>query len=112
MFYLFQWGLYAEPIFSKEGGFPKEFSQIVAKKSLEQGYPRSRMPEFLNEEKEFVRGSYDFFGLNHYTGNLISAALYKTEYPVPSLYADVDVGYFAPPEWQRSASKWLVVGLS
>ncbi|CAH0721271.1 unnamed protein product, partial [Brenthis ino] len=102
-----EWGLYAEPIFSEHGGFPKEFSEIVAQKSLEQGYPRSRLPEFTDEERKFVRGAYDFFGVNHYTSKLISAKSYKIDHPIPSLYSDSDVGYFVPLEWPRSASKWL-----
>lgn len=78
---------------------------------MEQGYPRSRMPEFSEEEKEFVRGSSDFFGVNHYTSNLISASLHKIDHPIPSLYADSDVGNYIPPEWPRSASRWLFVSL-
>ncbi|VVC93003.1 unnamed protein product [Leptidea sinapis] len=102
-----EWGIYAEPIFSEEGGFPKEFAERVAKNSEEQGYPRSRMPEFSPEEIEFVRGSADFFGLNHYTAFLISAAEHKQWYPMPSLYTDTDVGTYRPPEWASAASSWL-----
>ncbi|CAH0721269.1 unnamed protein product, partial [Brenthis ino] len=102
-----EWGLYAEPIFSKHGGFPKEFSKIVAQKSFEQGYPRSRMPEFTDKERKFVRGAYDFFGVNHYTSGLISAKSHKEDHPIPSLYADADVGKYIPPEWPQSASNWL-----
>lgn len=69
------------------------------------------MPEFSEEEKEFVRGSSDFFGVNHYTSNLISASLHKIDHPIPSLYADSDVGNYIPPEWPRSASRWLFVSL-
>ncbi|CAH2231810.1 jg3612, partial [Pararge aegeria aegeria] len=104
-----EWGLYAEPIFSANGGFPPEFSEIVAKKSAEQGYRRSRMPEFTDEEREFVRGSADFFGVNHYTGCLVSATQYKRVYPVPSLYDDAGVGLYVPPEWPKSASYWLTL---
>ncbi|CAK1540954.1 unnamed protein product [Leptosia nina] len=104
-----EWGLYAEPIFSQEGGFPKEFSEIIARNSKEQGYPRSRMPEFTQEEKELARGAADFFGVNHYTANLVSATDYKQEYPVPSLHSDVNAGSYVPPEWPKSASKWLTL---
>ncbi|KAM3966826.1 myrosinase 1-like [Aphomia sociella] len=102
-----EWGLYAEPIFSKNGGFPKELAERVAQKSAEQGYPWSRMPEFTEEEKAYVRGAYDFFGVNHYTGYLVSATEYKNDNVVPSLYDDADVGTYAPPEWPVSASSWL-----
>ncbi|KAH9634924.1 hypothetical protein HF086_017223, partial [Spodoptera exigua] len=103
------WGIYAHPIFSSEGGFPKEFSERVAEKSAKQGYRRSRLPEFTEEEKDFVRGSSDFFGVNHYTARLISATLYKEIVPVPSLLDDMDVGHYAPDDWATSASSWLVL---
>ncbi|XP_059049342.1 myrosinase 1-like [Achroia grisella] len=102
-----EWGLYAEPIYSQQGGFPKEFSELVAKKSDEQGYPRSRMPEFTEEEKSYVNGAYDFFGVNHYTSYLISATEYLDDSTAPSLYSDAGVGSYTPPEWPLSASSWL-----
>nr|XP_034837239.1 myrosinase 1-like [Maniola hyperantus] len=104
-----EWGLYAEPIFSEQGGFPKELSEIVAKKSAEQGYPTSRLPELTDEEKNLVRGTADFFGVNHYTAFLVSATEYKMDYPIPSLYADVDVGSYVPPEWPKAESPWLTL---
>ncbi|XP_023935495.2 myrosinase 1-like [Bicyclus anynana] len=101
------WGIYAEPIFSEEGGFPKEFSERVAKKSAEQGYPSSRLPAFTDEERKYVRGSSDFFGVNHYTSVLISATEHKGIWVVPSKYDDIDVGSYMPPEWVQAASFWL-----
>ncbi|XP_048001416.1 lactase-phlorizin hydrolase-like [Leguminivora glycinivorella] len=102
-----QWGIYAEPIFSEQGGFPKELTERVAAKSKEQGYPRSRLPEFTEEEKALVKGSSDFYGINHYTSQLVSASDYKGEYPVPGMLDDLDAGTFVPDEWPKSASTWL-----
>ncbi|XP_026729957.1 myrosinase 1-like [Trichoplusia ni] len=104
-----EWGLYAHPIFSSEGGFPKEFSQRIAEKSAQQGYAKSRLPEFTAEEKALVQGSSDFFGVNHYTGYLISATQNKVENPVPSMPDDVDAGTIVPEEWPKSASTWLTL---
>ncbi|XP_041985555.1 lactase-phlorizin hydrolase-like [Aricia agestis] len=104
-----EWGLYAEPIFSEDGGFPKELSEIVARKSAEQGYPKSRMPAFTEEERLLARGAADFFGVNHYTSLLVSANEYKEDYAVPSMLDDIDVGTFVPEEWPRSASQWLTM---
>ncbi|KPI93701.1 Myrosinase 1 [Papilio xuthus] len=101
-----EWGIYAEPIFSAEGGFPKELSEKVAQMSMEQGYPRSRMPEFTDEEREFVRGATDFFGVNHYTAFLVSAAK-DTEFIVPSVYGDTGAVTSVPDDWPKSASRWL-----
>lgn len=104
-----QWGLYAHPIFSAEGGFPKELAERIAEKSAEQGYARSRLPEFTEEEKAFVRGSSDFFGVNHYTARLVSAE--KSVNPVPSLQDDMDNTPYLDEDWPKSASGWLAVGV-
>ncbi|XP_063896042.1 lactase/phlorizin hydrolase [Helicoverpa armigera] len=104
-----EWGLYAHPIFSTEGGFPKELSQRIAEKSAKQGYRRSRLPEFTEEEKAFVRGASDFFGVNHYTAKLISATKFKKVVPVPSFLDDMDVGEFIPDRWMSAASEWLTL---
>ncbi|XP_075986807.1 myrosinase 1-like [Anticarsia gemmatalis] len=103
-----EWGLYAEPIFSAEGGFPKEFTERVAAKSAEQGFPRSRLPTFTDEERAWVRGASDFFGVNHYTTFLVSATEHLDVAPVPSVIDDEGVGVYRPPEWPVSQSSWLV----
>ncbi|XP_047989531.1 myrosinase 1-like [Leguminivora glycinivorella] len=103
-----QWGIYTEPIFSEQGGFPKEFSEQVAAKSKAQGYPRSRLPEFTEEERAYVKGTADFLGINHYSSLLISATDHKFESPVPSMYDDIDTGSFVPDDWPTSASSWLM----
>lgn len=109
LFFVFQWGMYAEPIFSKEGGFPKELAERVAQKSAEQGYSRSRMPEFSEEEKALVRGTFDFFGVNHYTAYLVSASEHKSDNVAPGLLDDIDVGSFTLADWPQAASSWLYV---
>ncbi|KAJ8709807.1 hypothetical protein PYW08_009811 [Mythimna loreyi] len=102
-----EWGLYAHPIFSSEGGFPKELAQKIAEKSAQQGYRQSRLPEFTEEEKDFVRGASDFFGVNHYTAFLMTPMKYKGIFPVPSILDDMNVMWNWPAEWSQSASFWL-----
>nr|XP_021191415.2 myrosinase 1 isoform X1 [Helicoverpa armigera] len=102
-----EWGLYAHPIFSSEGGFPAELAQKIGDKSAKQGYRRSRLPEFTEEEKVFVRGASDSFGVNHYTTYLVSATQHKWVNPVPSLLDDMDVGSYMLDTWPKSASFWL-----
>ncbi|KAJ8730215.1 hypothetical protein PYW07_017253 [Mythimna separata] len=102
-----QWGLYTDPIFSKDGGFPKELFDLVAKKSAAQGFPRSRLTDFTEEEKAYIRGTGDFFGVNHYSGSFASASLYTPQPPVPSPKDDIEIGQFAPDDWPQAASFWL-----
>ncbi|XP_075986573.1 myrosinase 1-like [Anticarsia gemmatalis] len=104
-----EWGLYTEPIFSTEGGFPKEFSERVAEKSAQQGYLWSRLPAFTEEEKARALGASDFLGVNHYTSRLISATEYKSTGAVPSLVDDEDIGIYVPEDWPVAQSPWLVM---
>ncbi|KAG7299996.1 hypothetical protein JYU34_017033 [Plutella xylostella] len=100
-----KFGIYANPIFGY-GGFPKEYSERVAEKSAAQGFPRSRLPEFSEEEKQFVLGSYDFMGVNHYTGQLVTAENVP-EYAVPSLLDDTGADLITLDEWKQSTSPWI-----
>ncbi|CAG9119619.1 unnamed protein product [Plutella xylostella] len=85
------WGIFSEPIFGLEGGFPKELAERIAEKSAQQGFPRSRLPEFTDEEREYIRGTSDFFGINHYFNARVSATTYPVNPAVPSLNDDVGV---------------------
>lgn len=109
MFFFFQYGLYSDPIFSAEGGFPKDIEARIAEKSAQQGFSKSRLPEFTEEEKVWVRGSSDFYGINHYTARLISASEHKDLNSVPSYEDDVDIGIFIPEAWIKSGADWLMV---
>ncbi|CAH1641423.1 unnamed protein product [Spodoptera littoralis] len=102
-----QWGIYADPIFSAEGGLPRELLDRVAEKSAQQGFPRTRLSDFNEEEKAFIKGAADFFGVNHYTTVKVSATEHKQVYSVPSMLDDVNVGFYWPEENPKSASPWL-----
>lgn len=51
-----QAGMYAHPVYSKEGGWPPIVEELLAKKSKKEGFSQSRLPAFTEEEKEFVKG--------------------------------------------------------
>ncbi|CAH0602993.1 unnamed protein product [Chrysodeixis includens] len=96
----FLWGLYVHPIYAENGDYPPVVKQRVAAKSAAQGYPRSRLIEFTPEEIQYVRGTSDFFGLNHYT----TYSVYRNEsvqgyYEIPSLYDDAEVILYQKTEW-------------
>ncbi|KAK3798651.1 hypothetical protein RRG08_012724 [Elysia crispata] len=40
--------------------------------SLAEGRPRSRLPEFTQQEMMRINGTSDFFGLNHFTSQIAS----------------------------------------
>ncbi|GBP05947.1 Myrosinase 1 [Eumeta japonica] len=109
-FTAFTWIKYVHPIYSETGDYPPIMKEKVAAKSAEQGFFRSRLPEFTQEEIEYVRGSSDFFGLNHYTTFLVyrNESIYDAN-PVPSLFDDADIGSYHHPDWEETASSWFKV---
>ncbi|CAG4916863.1 unnamed protein product [Colias eurytheme] len=109
----FNWMQYAHPIFSKTGDFPETMKKRVAAKSAEQGFLRSRLPEFTPEEIAYVKGTSDFFGLNHY----ISFYIYRNSsvnsfHKVPSMFHDAEIVSYQLDKWKLSensttrASPW------
>lgn len=98
------------PIFSETGDYPPVVKERVAAKSKAQGFPRSRLIEFTPEEVDYVRGTSDVFGLNHYTTLLV----YRNEsavgyYEVPSLDDDLEVMMYQLDEWKIGHSGYIKV---
>ncbi|XP_050670535.1 myrosinase 1-like isoform X2 [Leptidea sinapis] len=104
----FWWGIYAHPIFSKHGDYPRIIKERVALKSRVQGLPRSRLPELSPDEIKYIHGSSDLFGLNHYSSAIAyrnaSTYYYYSSFTGPS--HDADAGYmsYKPPEWKIGES--------
>lgn len=109
---ILQLGWFANPIFSPKGDYPKVMKDLIAKRSKEQNYSRSRLPVFTEEEVKSIRGAYDFFGLNHYT-SFITRYTDKPEeeFPVPSIPDDVSFPRYQNDSWPASAFDWLKVCL-
>ncbi|XP_050670747.1 myrosinase 1-like [Leptidea sinapis] len=102
-------GLYANPVYSAEGNYPPEIIKLVDEKSRQQNYSQSRLPKFTPEEVEYIRGTADFFGLNHYTTYLLSMAT-KPVGQIPSHENDVGIVRVQDPTWpSMSSSSWLKV---
>nr|XP_026496812.1 myrosinase 1-like [Vanessa tameamea] len=102
-------GLYAHPIYSTEGDYPPMIRERIDNMSQHQGYPRSRLPNFTPEEVEMVRGSSDFFGLNHYTSYLMSPSTMEPTWKVPSTDHDTGVKIEQNPNWPIPGAEWLSV---
>uniref|UniRef100_A0A2H1VX30 isoleucine--tRNA ligase n=1 Tax=Spodoptera frugiperda TaxID=7108 RepID=A0A2H1VX30_SPOFR len=71
-------GRFGHPIYSKTGGWPPELEKYIAGISKTEGYNQSRLPPFTPEEIQLIKGTYDFYGLNHYTTRLVRKATRKT----------------------------------
>ncbi|CAK1543670.1 unnamed protein product [Leptosia nina] len=102
--------IYAHPIFAKDGGWPPSIEQFVAKKSKKEGYKKSRLPAFTREEIEFIKGTYDFYGLNYYTARLASPIPPNMSVEMPGwLDGNLELGlvYKPDPKWKEGYA-WLV----
>ncbi|KAM8933999.1 lactase/phlorizin hydrolase-like [Pelodytes ibericus] len=99
-------GWFAHPIFNN-GDYPEVMKTKIRERSLLQGSVTSRLPEFTESEKQRIKGTYDFFGLNHYTSVLVGAAIY----PPNEVGYDADRGVYLMSDrtWLGSGSNWLRV---
>ncbi|WP_020570938.1 GH1 family beta-glucosidase [Neolewinella persica] len=73
-----------------------------------------RLPAFTDEEKVLIKGSSDFFGLNHYTTMYAADVAPGTHvehsvYANPGIYKDQDVALTAAPDWELTEMQWPVV---
>ncbi|KAJ4446068.1 hypothetical protein ANN_12759 [Periplaneta americana] len=102
----FELGWFAHPIFSSQGDYPAVMKERVANNSFKEGRTRSRLPNFSRKDVEYIQGTFDFLGLNHYTTYLVSQGE-AGEYP--SLLRDSGVFLSRDPAWPGSASAWLKV---
>ncbi|KAJ0171322.1 hypothetical protein K1T71_012872 [Dendrolimus kikuchii] len=102
-------GRYSHPIYSKEGGWPPVIEKMVAEASKKRGYKKSNLPEFSKEEIELVRGTFDFYALNHYTSRLARHAEPGEELHLLGDAPDINGKFLVNPEWTRTASDWFFV---
>nr|XP_020635330.1 lactase-phlorizin hydrolase [Pogona vitticeps] len=95
-------GWFAHPIF-KNG----DYSEVMKKRIQERSQGQSRLPEFTESEKQRIKGTYDYFGLNHYT----TVLTYNLNYPafITSYDADRGVASITDRSWLGSGSSWLKV---
>ncbi|XP_063388279.1 myrosinase 1-like [Cydia fagiglandana] len=107
----YAFGRYTYPIYSAEGGWPPALEAYMALKSEKEGYPRSRLPPLTPEEIQLIKGSFDFFALNHYTSRTVRA-LTPGEQPGQYMFESVEeVGAVLEgrEQWPSDGSGWLRV---
>lgn len=101
----YNYGVFANPIYSSTGGYPQIVVDEVAEKSRLEGRLRSRLPEMDEETKAYVQGTADFLGLNYYTSYLIQEP--DTPNSKPGLENDKNLWMFKDDEWETAKSSWL-----
>ncbi len=92
---------FADPIYL--GDYPASMREYVA----------DRLPEFTDAERALVKGSSDFFGLNHYTTMYASQSGDQVQesavYGNGGLSEDQQIDLSVDPEWQKTTMQWAVV---
>ncbi|XP_060527146.1 myrosinase 1-like [Cylas formicarius] len=92
-------GLYANPIYN--GNWPRVVIDRVGTRSLLEGYSKSRLPEFTQEQIDYVKGTYDFFALNTYATNLIYHQIdVNQSIGKASYFLDSGTGSKTDPSWK------------
>jgi len=103
----FKFGWFGHPIYSKDGGYPKEMVDRVRANSLLEGLHLSRLPVMSAETIARIKGTADILGINHYTTHLITAGVDKSAQE-PSWLKDIG-GTITLDIGESSASEWLRV---
>ncbi|CAH0717625.1 unnamed protein product, partial [Brenthis ino] len=102
-------GLFTYPIYSKTGGWPSAIENLLAQNSKKKGYRQSRLPAFTDEEKEFVRGTGDFIGMNYYTSKIVRTAK-EHNFENNTILEDIpelNVILDSDPSWKKSCAYHL-----
>jgi len=91
----------AHPIYT--GEYAPVVREYIDRKSQEEGLTQSRLPSFDAKWTEIIKGSTDFFGLNHYTSSYVT----NGQKGPPGVDGDHEVYEFKDPEWPQAAATWL-----
>uniref|UniRef100_A0A1I8Q5D8 Myrosinase 1 n=1 Tax=Stomoxys calcitrans TaxID=35570 RepID=A0A1I8Q5D8_STOCA len=99
-------GWLAYPLFGETGNYPQVMLDDIAENSLREGRSRSRLMSLNEEERNIVRNSADFLGLNYYTSRFVEEAV-PPRGKQPSWDYDSRLKYDLDPKWKRAKSQWL-----
>ena len=98
---LFFLGWFADPIY--RGEYPQVMIERV----------KDRLPRFTADDIELIKGSSDFFGLNHYTGALAAHAkdsiVQSDVYQNGGISEDQDVNLSSDPSWKQTQMNWNIL---
>ncbi|XP_067663553.1 lactase/phlorizin hydrolase-like [Haliotis asinina] len=106
-------GWFANPVYVN-GDYPEVLKTRIVSTCKAEGHSVSLLPAFTEAQKKRIKGTYDFFGLNHYTtqyvtkGNSTYRCLTTGECR-PDFTPDIVIERFLDPNWPRSGSPWLLV---
>ncbi|XP_066253619.1 myrosinase 1-like [Euwallacea similis] len=97
-------GLYANPVY--KGNWPEVVIERVANRSHLEGLSFSRLPEFTQEEIDYINGTYDYYSLNMYTSNVVEYAD-DGDIDTPSIWLDQGTVTSFDPSWPTGVATWM-----
>ncbi|XP_063932814.1 myrosinase 1-like [Zophobas morio] len=102
----FQFGWFANPII--KGNYPRIMIERIRERSIKEGFQKSRLPKFTKKEIRYIKGTFDFIGVNHYTTHMVK---WIDDIPIgkPSAFKDISVEEYFKDSWKGSGSFWLKV---
>ncbi|KAJ8973205.1 hypothetical protein NQ317_018954 [Molorchus minor] len=101
----FSLGLYGNPIFN--GGWPQVVIDRVAFRSEGEGFNKSRLPELSDDEIEYIKGTYDYFAINHYGSDLVRDVA-ESDFDTPNYNLDMRIQSLGDPDWNHTFCGWSV----
>ncbi|NXS17264.1 LPH hydrolase, partial [Mystacornis crossleyi] len=102
----FMLGWFAHPIFVN-GDYPDMLKAQIQEVNQQCSTTVAQLPVFTEEEKSWVKGTADFFGLSHYTSRLVSAGADGT--CTPGYESIGNFSLHVDPSWPQAASSWIHV---
>ncbi|XP_077295428.1 myrosinase 1-like [Arctopsyche grandis] len=102
----FMTGWYSHPIYSKDGDYPPIMRKIINERSEIQGFKMSRLPAFTTEEIKYIKGTFDYMGINYYTGGVADTSRFN-QTKVPSFENDMGFTSRQKVEWEKLIITWI-----
>lgn len=90
------------------GDYPQIVKERIANRSSSEGFTKSRLPDFTSEEINYIRGTVDFLGVNHYTSDVVTL-LEEAAISDPKNQHDKGYSSYKYESWPGAASAWLKV---
>ncbi|XP_065203717.1 myrosinase 1-like isoform X2 [Planococcus citri] len=100
----FTMGWFAHPIFSSHGDYPPIMRELIDQNSQDDPKHGSKLPRFSQQEIEQIKGSCDFFALNHYSSAVVSPLVDGQSSPFRMRYAKVMLEF--RKEWPSTGAHW------
>lgn len=78
----------------------------IARNSKAEGRAWSRLQSLSKKERQIIKHSADFLGLNYYTSRYIEEA-YPPEGKIPSFQYDSRLKYDIDEKWRKGKTFWM-----